>query len=101
MSVRSPPFSRQAQTDQDVKLNLDLHEIYNRGKGIEGALRAVIDEAIARRASLVEIVPGDGLGQLKKRGLRLVARKDLAFLCHRAEKESDNFGRVFVPFRWK
>jgi len=41
-----------------VKLKLDLHDIYNRGGDIDRALRDVIDEAIATRAKLVEIIPG-------------------------------------------
>ncbi len=84
-----------------MKLKLDLHEIYNRGDEIERALQAVINEAIEKRASLVEIIPGKGSGQLKKRVLRFLERKDVKALYHRVEKDSDNFGRVFVHFRWK
>jgi dsDNA-specific endonuclease/ATPase MutS2 len=84
-----------------VKLKLDLHEIYNRGDEIERALQAVINEAIEKRASRVEIIPGKGSGQLKKRVLRFLERKDVKALYHRVEKDSDNFGRVFVHFRWK
>jgi dsDNA-specific endonuclease/ATPase MutS2 len=89
------------QHDGLVKLKLDLHDIYNRGDEIEHALRAIIDEAIAKKAPLVEIIPGKGSGQLKKRVLRFLDRKDIKALYHRVEKDSDNFGRVFVHFRWK
>jgi hypothetical protein len=51
-----------------MKLKLDLHDIYNRGEEIERALRAIIDEAVAKKAPLVEIIPGKGSGQLKKAG---------------------------------
>jgi dsDNA-specific endonuclease/ATPase MutS2 len=84
-----------------MKLKLDLHDIYNRGDEIEKALRGIIDEAIAKKAPLVEIIPGKGSGQLKKRVLRFLDRKDIKALYHRVEKDSDNFGRVFVHFRWK
>jgi dsDNA-specific endonuclease/ATPase MutS2 len=84
-----------------VKLKLDLHDIYNRGDEIERALRAIIDEAVAKKAPLVEIIPGKGSGQLKKRVLRFLDRKDIKAMYHRVEKDSDNFGRVFVHFRWK
>lgn len=84
-----------------VKLKLDLHDIYNRGDEIERALRGIIDEAIAKKARLVEIIPGKGSGQLKKRVLRFLDRKDIKALYHRVEKDSDNFGRVFVHFRFK
>lgn len=84
-----------------MKLKLDLHEIYNRGQDIDRALQAIIDEAVARKAPLVEIIPGKGSGALKKHVLRFLARSDIKALYHRVEKDSDNFGRVFVHFRWK
>jgi dsDNA-specific endonuclease/ATPase MutS2 len=84
-----------------VKLKLDLHDIYNRGGEIDRALKAIIDEAIAKKAPLVEIIPGKGSGQLKKHVLRFLERKDVKALYHRIEKDKDNFGRVFVHFRWK
>lgn len=48
-----------------VKLKLDLHDIYNRSQDIDRALRGIIDEAVRRKATLVEIIPGKGSGQLK------------------------------------
>jgi len=89
------------EDDGGVKLKLDLHEIYNRGGEIERALRAVLDEAVAKKAPLVEIIPGKGSGALKKRVLRFLDQKEIKALYHRVEKDSDNFGRVFVHFRWK
>ena len=83
-----------------MKLKLDLHDIYNRGQDIDRALRAVIDEAVRTKAPLVEIIPGKGSGQLKKRVLRFLEQKDVKALYHRVEKDSKNFGRVFVHFRW-
>ncbi len=83
------------------KLKLDLHDIYNRGDQIDHALREVIDEAVRIKAASVEIIPGKGSGQLKKRVLRFLDQKDIRPLYHRIEKDSDNFGRVFVYFRWK
>jgi len=84
-----------------VKLKLDLHDIYNRNDDIERALRSIIDEAIEKKATLVEIIPGKGSGQLKKRVLRLLDQKDVKVLYHRVEKDSKNFGRIFVHFRPK
>jgi DNA-nicking Smr family endonuclease len=83
------------------KLKLDLHEIYNRGAEIDRALREVIDEAVRIKASEIEIIPGKGSGQLKKRVLRYLDQKDVRPLYHRVEKDRDNFGRVFVYFRWR
>jgi dsDNA-specific endonuclease/ATPase MutS2 len=61
----------------------------------------VIDEAVRTKASVVEIIPGKGSGQLKKRVLRFLDRKDVKSLYHRVEKDSKNWGRLFVHFRWK
>ena len=84
-----------------VKLKLDLHEVYNRGDKIDQALRDVMDEAAEKKAKVVEIIPGKGSGQLTKRVLRFLQRKDVKARYHRVEKDSDNFGRIFVHFRWK
>ena len=83
-----------------MKLKLDLHDIYNRSGDIERALNDIIAQAVAKRAPLVEIIPGKGSGQLKKRVLRFLDQKEIKALYHRVEKDSDNFGRVFVHFRW-
>jgi dsDNA-specific endonuclease/ATPase MutS2 len=84
-----------------ARLKLDLHEIYNRGADIERALQSIMEEAVRTKASVVEIIPGKGSGQLKKRVLRFLDRKEVKALYDRVEKDSDNFGRVFVHFRWK
>jgi len=84
-----------------VKLKLDLHDIYNRGDAIDEALKSVIDEAVQKRATLVEIIPGKGSGQLKKRVLRYLDQPEVKALYHRVEKDSRNWGRIFVHFRWK
>ena len=84
-----------------MKLKLDLHEIYNRGGDIDRALRSVIDEAVEKGVRLVEIIPGKGSGQLKKHVLRFLNQKEIKVLYHRVEKDSHNFGRIFVHFRPK
>jgi dsDNA-specific endonuclease/ATPase MutS2 len=88
-------------TGAPVKLKLDLHDIYNRGADIDRALRAIIDQAVAAKAPVVEIIPGKGSGQLRKRVLRFLEQKEVKALYHRVEKDSKNHGRLFVYFRWK
>jgi dsDNA-specific endonuclease/ATPase MutS2 len=83
-----------------MKLTLDLHDVYNRGQDIDKALRGIIDQAVRTKAPLVEIIPGKGSGQLKKRVLRFLQQKEIKALYHRVEKDSKNFGRIFVHFRW-
>ncbi len=82
-----------------AKLKLDLHEIYNRGDKIETELNRIIQEAVDKHISLVEIIPGKGSGQLKKRVLRFLNQSHIKALYHRLEKDDKNFGRIFVHFR--
>lgn len=82
-----------------MKLKLDLHDIYNRGADIDRALRGILDEAVRTRAKTVEIIPGKGSGQLKKRVIRFLESKEVRPLYHRLEKDSKNFGRLFIHFR--
>jgi DNA-nicking Smr family endonuclease len=82
-----------------AKLKLDLHEIFNQGKTIETELNRVIQEAVENRISLVEIIPGKGSGQLKKRVLRFLNQKHIRDQYHRIEKDDKNFGRILVHFR--
>jgi dsDNA-specific endonuclease/ATPase MutS2 len=84
-----------------VKLKLDLHDVYNRGHDIDRALRDIIEEAVRTKATVVEIIAGKGSGQLKKRVLRFMDQKEIKAQYDRVEKDSRNFGRVFVHFRWK
>ena len=83
------------------KLKLDLHDIYDRGAEIDRALREALEEAARTKATTLEVIPGKGTGQLKKRVLRYLERKDVRPLYHRVEKDEDNFGRIWVHFRWK
>ncbi len=82
-----------------AKLKLDLHDIFNRGRDIDGALEDIIREAVDKRIALVEIIPGKGTGVLKERVLRFLQQSHIKNLYHRVEKDSKNFGRIFVHFR--
>ena len=55
-----------------AKLKLDLHDIYNRGDQIDAELNRIVEEAIDKKIELVEIIPGKGSGQLKKKVLRFL-----------------------------
>ena len=82
-----------------ARIKLDLHDIFNKGRSIEAELNRVIEEAVQKRISLVEIIPGKGSGQLKKHVLRFLERSEIKKLYHRVEKDDKNFGRIFVHFR--
>ena len=82
-----------------AKLKLDLHDIYNKGHLIDESLEQIIEEAIDKKIKLVEIIPGKGSGQLKKRVLRFLEKKEIKRKYHRLEKDSKNWGRLFIHFR--
>lgn len=82
-----------------AKIKLDLHDIFNKGTAIEDELNRVIRDAVEKGIALVEIIPGKGSGQLKKHVLRFLDRPEIKKLYHRVEKDSKNFGRVFVHFK--
>lgn len=82
-----------------AKITLDLHDIYNKSHAIENELSRVIEDAMRKRIPMVEIIPGKGSGQLKKRVLRFLQQPDIKRQYHRVEKDDKNFGRIFVHFR--
>lgn len=82
-----------------AKIKLDLHDIFNKGREIDSELRRVIREAVDKKISLIEIIPGKGSGQLKKSVLRFLQEPDIKKLYSRIEKDDKNFGRIFVHFR--
>ena len=82
------------------KIKLDLHDIFNDDWAIDGELNRVIEEAVAKRIELVEIIPGKGSGQLKKRVIRFLQQPHVKRLYHRIEKDDKNFGRIFVHFKF-
>jgi DNA-nicking Smr family endonuclease len=82
------------------KLKLDLHEIYNKSQLIDRALNDIIEEAIDKKIKLVEIIPGKGSGQLKKKVIRFLQQSHIKNKYHRIDKDSKNFGRIFVHFKF-
>ena len=83
-----------------AKIVLDLHDIFNSGRQIDAELNRVIIEAVEKKIALVEIIPGKGSGQLKKRVLRFLMQPDIKKQFHRLEKDDKNFGRIFIHFKF-
>lgn len=81
------------------RLKLDLHDIYNKGDLIDKALTDIIARAVDKKIDEVEIIPGKGSGQLKKKVIRFLEQKHIKKLYHRIDKDSKNFGRLFVYFK--
>ena len=84
-----------------AKIKLDLHPLYNKGDLIEKELNRVIEEAVRKKITLIEIIPGKGSGQLKKRVLRFLDQRQIKQQYHRLDKDPTNFGRIFIHFRHK
>ncbi|MBS1752411.1 MAG: Smr/MutS family protein [Ferruginibacter sp.] len=83
-----------------AKIKVDLHDIYNNSKAIDNALMQAFEEAIEKKISEVEIIPGKGSGQLKKKVQRFLHLPHIKPLYHRIENDSKNFGRLFVYFKF-
>ena len=83
-----------------AKLKLDLHDIYNRGDKIDVELNRIVEEAVDRKIELVEIIPGKGSGQLRKKVLRFLNQRHIKSLYHLVEKDDKNFGRIFIHFKF-
>jgi dsDNA-specific endonuclease/ATPase MutS2 len=79
------------------KITLDLHDIFNKHRDIERSLRETMVRARDERVKIVEIIPGKGSGQLKKRVLKFLERN--RDLYDRVDKDSKNWGRLFVRFK--
>jgi DNA-nicking Smr family endonuclease len=80
-------------------LTVDLHPVYNDDRAIDHALRDAVERAVAKRIKTVEIIPGKGSGQLKKRVQRFLQEKEIRALYHRVENDDKNHGRIFVHFK--
>lgn len=83
-----------------AKLKLDLHDIFNKGSKIDEALNDIIEEALDKKIKLVEIIPGKGSGQLKKKVIRFLEQKHIKSKYQRIDKDSKNHGRLFVHFKF-
>ena len=74
--------------------------MYNDSKAIDKALLNLFEEAIEKRIREVEIIPGKGSGQLRKRVERFLQQPHIKPLYHRIENDSKNYGRLFVYFKF-
>ena len=81
------------------KHKLDLHDIFNRGEEIDRALQEAMEFCTERRIDMLEIIPGKGSGQLKKKVLRFLQLPEVKRRYDRIDKDRDNHGRLFVRFR--
>ncbi len=82
------------------RIKVDLHSIYNNSAAIDKALQKAFDDAINKKIKEVEIIPGKGSGQLRKKVERFLQQPHIKKQYHRIENDSKNFGRLFVYFKF-
>ncbi|MDD5021210.1 MAG: Smr/MutS family protein [Endomicrobiaceae bacterium] len=78
------------------KLKLDLHEIFNNSKEIDTSLKDILNQAHSKHIDEIELIPGKGSGQLKKRVIRFLNDKEIKKMYTRYKVDPINFGRIFV-----
>ena len=83
-----------------ARIKLDLHNIYNNSAAIDKALQQAFEDAISKKIKEVEIIPGKGSGQLRKKVERFLQQPHIKRSYHRIENDSKNFGRLFVYFKF-
>ncbi len=83
------------------RLKLDLHDIFNKGKEIDTALNDIMQQAVNKKIDEVEIIPGKGSGQLKKRVIRFLNDKQIKILYDRYKVDNVNSGKLTVYFKHK
>ena len=82
-----------------ARIKVDLHDIYNNSQAIDRALEKAFEEAIQKNIKEIEIIPGKGSGQLRKKVDRFLQQPHIKPLYHRIVNDSKNFGRLFVYFK--
>lgn len=82
------------------RLKLDLHAIYNNTKAIDKALEDIFEEAVEKKIKEVEIIPGKGSGQLRKKVHRFLQKPHIKSKYHRIVNDAKNHGRLFVYFKF-
>lgn len=82
------------------KLTLDLHDIFKDGDAIDAALNRVISTAVEKKIRLVEIIPGKGSGQLRRRVMRFLHQPRIRDAYHRLEIDELNHGKMYVHFKF-
>lgn len=87
-------------SDRMARIKVDLHPIYNNSVAIDRALLQAFEDAIDKKIREVEIIPGKGNGQLRKKVERFLQLPHIKKQYHRIENDSKNFGRLFVYFKF-
>ena len=77
-----------------ARIKIDLHAIYNNSAAIDKALQQAFDDAIEKKIREVEIIPGKGSGQLRKKVERFLQQPHIVSL-----KIITTLVRCWIEFR--
>ncbi|MDD2689195.1 MAG: DNA mismatch repair protein MutS [Candidatus Omnitrophica bacterium] len=78
-----------------IKVNLSASSA-----DVEERLDEALENAKKHRAEYIEISYGTQQGELKKRILNFLMKKEYRPLYSRLVKSKEGWGRIFVHFRW-
>lgn len=73
-------------------ITLDLHPYFRSDRDIDTALRQTLFKAAATGVDTIQIIPGKGTGQLKKRVLAVLAQKHIKKSLRPRGRGSDQRG---------
>lgn len=81
-----------------MKLKLNVYPVI---PDMEEKIAEIIQEAVDKRAKIVEIAYGQARDSVKKTILNFLNKKDIRKLYSRLEKTDKGWGRIYLYFRWK
>jgi len=80
-----------------MKLKLNVYPVI---PDMDKKIAAIIQEAVDKRAKIVEIAYGEASDSIKKRILNFLNKKEIRRLYSRLEKTEKGWGRIYLYFRW-
>jgi hypothetical protein len=79
-----------------MKLKLNVYPVI---PDMDKKIAAIIQEAVDKRAKIVEIAYGEASDSIKKRILNFFNKKEIRRLYSRLEKTEKGWGRIYLYFR--
>ena len=79
-----------------MKLKLNVYPVI---PDMDKKIAAIIQEAVDKRAKIVEIAYGEASDSIKKRILNFLNKKEIRRLYSRLEKTEKGWGRIYLYFR--
>ncbi|MBI3990944.1 MAG: DNA mismatch repair protein MutS [Candidatus Omnitrophica bacterium] len=81
-----------------MKLKLN---VYPAIPDMEEKIYEVLQEAVDKRAKILEIAYGEAGDNIKKRILNFLNKKEIRQFYSRLEKTEKGWGRIYLHFRWE